>query len=170
MFSGFYVRKLSRFKPQIFAQYKGCHHSLVDSSTPTILPHWVRVPCTPSMLLSFILKFVYWKEPNKRKRCRVWSRSKKHLQLPKIHESKNNENYFAKSVLFNLSRWAESSRGWLFYSGSLLNRETAIPLSLSLPPSLSNSLSRSHFWDKAHNNASYYKQQLACLFKSLTLS
>ena len=142
----------------------------MDSSTPTILPHWVRVPCTPSMLLSFILKFVYWKEPNKRKRCRVWSRSKKHLQLPKIHESKNNENYFAKSVLFNLSRWAESSRGWLFYSGSLLNRETAIPLSLSLPPSLSNSLSRSHFWDKAHNNASYYKQQLACLFKSLTLS
>ena len=29
----------------------GCRHSSVDSSVPSILPPWVRVPSTPSMLL-----------------------------------------------------------------------------------------------------------------------
>ena len=33
---------------------KGCRHSSVDSSEPTILPPQVQVPSTPSMLLSFI--------------------------------------------------------------------------------------------------------------------
>ena len=32
----------------------------VDSSAPTILPQWVRVPSTPSMLLSFIVFVLYW--------------------------------------------------------------------------------------------------------------
>ena len=30
-------------------------HSSVDSITPTILPPWVRVPSTPSMLLTVIV-------------------------------------------------------------------------------------------------------------------
>ena len=30
----------------------GYRHSSVDSSAPSILPYWVRVPSTPSMLLS----------------------------------------------------------------------------------------------------------------------
>ena len=37
-----------------------CCHSSVDSSAPTILPPRVRVPSTPSMLLSFIVKFVLY--------------------------------------------------------------------------------------------------------------
>ena len=36
----------------------GCCHSSVDSSVPTILPPQVRVPSTPSTLLSFIVKLV----------------------------------------------------------------------------------------------------------------
>ena len=32
---------------------KGCHHSSVDSSAPSILPPRVRVPSTPSMLFQF---------------------------------------------------------------------------------------------------------------------
>ena len=38
--------------------FLGCRHSSVDSSAPTILPHQVQVPSTPSMLLSLIVKFV----------------------------------------------------------------------------------------------------------------
>ena len=34
---------------------EGCRHSSVDSSVPNILPPRVRVPSTPSMLLSFIV-------------------------------------------------------------------------------------------------------------------
>ena len=37
----------------------GCRHSLVDSSAPTILLPWVRVPSTPSTLLSFLVFVVY---------------------------------------------------------------------------------------------------------------
>ena len=36
----------------------GCRHSSVDSSTPSILPPRVRVPSTPSMLLSINILFV----------------------------------------------------------------------------------------------------------------
>ena len=38
----------------------GCRHSSVNSSAPTILPPRVRVPSTPSMLLSFIVTFVLY--------------------------------------------------------------------------------------------------------------
>ena len=34
--------------------FKGCRHSSVDLSAPTILPPRVQVPNPPSMLLSFI--------------------------------------------------------------------------------------------------------------------
>ena len=50
---------------------KGCRHSSVDESVPTILPPRVRVPSTPSMLLSFGVKFVLYlsceKNENKQK-------------------------------------------------------------------------------------------------------
>ena len=36
----------------------GCHHSSVDLSAPTILPPWVQVPCT-STLLSLIVFVLY---------------------------------------------------------------------------------------------------------------
>ena len=55
---------------------EGCRYSSMESSVPTILPHWVRVPNTPSTLLSFIVKFVLclaWENyENKSKRGRVW--------------------------------------------------------------------------------------------------
>ena len=33
-------------------RYNGCHRSSVDSSVPSIQLPWVRIPCTPSMILS----------------------------------------------------------------------------------------------------------------------
>ena len=42
-------------------------HSSVDSSTPTILPSWVRIPSTPSMLLSCRVKFVLYTKINKKR-------------------------------------------------------------------------------------------------------
>ena len=48
----------------------GCRHSSVDSPAPTIMPPRVRVPSTPSMLLSFIVFVVYLsceKNENKQK-------------------------------------------------------------------------------------------------------
>ena len=55
---------------------EGCRHSSVDSFAPTILPPRVWVPSTPSMLLSFIVKFVLYlsceKNKIKQKRGRVW--------------------------------------------------------------------------------------------------
>ena len=54
-------------------QTKGCRHSSVDSSVPTILLPRVWVPSRPSALLSFIVKFVlYVKRTKITKRCRVW--------------------------------------------------------------------------------------------------
>ena len=48
-----------------------CRHSSVDLSAPTIMPPQVRVPRTPYMLLSFIVKFVLYmsceKNENKQK-------------------------------------------------------------------------------------------------------
>ena len=47
---------------------KGCRHSSVDLSVPTILPPWVQIPSTPSMLLSFIVIVLYLScEKNKNK-------------------------------------------------------------------------------------------------------
>ena len=49
----------------------GCRQSSVDLSAPTIMPPQVRVPRTPYMLLSFIVKFVLYmsceKNENKQK-------------------------------------------------------------------------------------------------------
>ena len=46
-------------------------YSAVDSTAPTILPPWVRVPSTPSMLSSFIVQYVLYlsweKNKNKQK-------------------------------------------------------------------------------------------------------
>ena len=47
---------------------KGYRHSSVDLSVPTILPPWVQIPSTPSMLLSFIVIVLYLScEKNKNK-------------------------------------------------------------------------------------------------------
>ena len=46
--------------PFIWWNILGCNHSSVDSSAPTILPPSVWVPSTPSMLLSFMVKFVLY--------------------------------------------------------------------------------------------------------------
>ena len=70
-----FIFPVMRFSPMTIRLYnkvqKGCHHSSVDSSAPTILPPWVRVPSTPYMFLSFIVKFVlylsYEKNENKQK-------------------------------------------------------------------------------------------------------
>ena len=41
---------------------KVCCHSSKDQSIPTVLPSHVRVPSTPCMLFSYIVKFVlYWR-------------------------------------------------------------------------------------------------------------
>ena len=51
-------------------QWMGCRHSSVESSAPTILPPWVQVPSTPSMLLLFIVIVLYLsceKNENKQK-------------------------------------------------------------------------------------------------------
>ena len=57
-----------------FLCFLGCRHSSGDSSAPTILPPQVWVPSTPSMLLSFIVKFVLYlpceKNENKQKEAR----------------------------------------------------------------------------------------------------
>ena len=63
-----------KFKPKKSIEMmtnKSGYYSSVDSSTPTILPPWVRIPCTPSTLLSSIVKFVLYlsceKNENKQK-------------------------------------------------------------------------------------------------------
>ena len=38
----------------------GCRHSLAGTCAPSILLPWVQVPSTPSMLLSFEVKFVVY--------------------------------------------------------------------------------------------------------------
>ena len=48
-----------------------CHHSSVDSSVPSILPPWVRLPSTPSMLLSFMVKFVLYLSLQCEKRTKI---------------------------------------------------------------------------------------------------
>ena len=56
----------------------GCRHSSVDSNAPSIMPPRVQLSSTPSMLLSFIVKFLLYlslrceKNENKPKRGRVW--------------------------------------------------------------------------------------------------
>ena len=52
------IFNLDLFEEQF--SYKVYHHSWMDSSAPTILLPRVRVTSTPSMLLSFILKFVLY--------------------------------------------------------------------------------------------------------------
>ena len=60
----------------------------VDSSVPTILPPQVRIPCTPSTLLWFIVKFVLYlsfeKTENKQKEAGlgpVFLKNKQILEL-----------------------------------------------------------------------------------------
>ena len=49
----------------------GCRHSSVDSSALSILPPQVRLPSTPSTLLSFIVKFVLFLSLQCEKRTKV---------------------------------------------------------------------------------------------------
>ena len=55
-------------------QYQGCRHSSVDSSAPSILPPWVRVPSTPSMLFFNVYSsnfiFVNWIRMRKEWKCK----------------------------------------------------------------------------------------------------
>ena len=51
---------LEKILPIMWWNILGCNHSSVDSSAPTILPPSVWVPSTPSMLLSFMVKFVLY--------------------------------------------------------------------------------------------------------------
>ena len=65
-------------------------HNSVESSAPTILQPWVRVPSIPSVLLSFIVFVLYFsceENKNKSKRGRIWHRHRhKILQhLPLTH-------------------------------------------------------------------------------------
>ena len=51
---------------------RGCHHSSVDSSVPSNLPTWVRLPSTPSMLNQFIYELCHVeKEENKQKEAGI---------------------------------------------------------------------------------------------------
>ena len=83
------LRSYTLFGPSLVSTEKlilGCRHSSVDSSAPSIMPPRVRLPSTPSMLLSFIVKFVLYlsllceKNENKPKRGRVWPILKKQRQ------------------------------------------------------------------------------------------
>ena len=48
-------------RSECLKQAMGCRHGSVDSSVPSILPPRVRVPSTPSMLLSiYILQFTIY--------------------------------------------------------------------------------------------------------------
>ena len=49
----------------------GCHHSSVDSSVPSILPSRVWLPSMPSMLFSFIVKFVLYLSMQCEKRTKI---------------------------------------------------------------------------------------------------
>ena len=65
---------------------KGCRHSSVDSSAPTILPPWVWAPSTPSTLLSFIVFVLYLScEKNENKEKEVWFGPFKHKQILADH-------------------------------------------------------------------------------------
>ena len=50
---------------------KWCRHSSVDSSAPSILPPQVRLPGMPSLLLSFIAKFVLYLSMQCEKRTKI---------------------------------------------------------------------------------------------------
>ena len=53
-----------------FVDYTIRRHSSVDSSTPTILPSWVRIPSTPptlSIIVKFVLHLSCEKNENKQK-------------------------------------------------------------------------------------------------------
>ena len=60
--------------PEPTTTFTGCRHSSVDSSVPTILLPWVRVPNTPTTLLSFIVFVPYLscvKNENKQKEAGI---------------------------------------------------------------------------------------------------
>ena len=59
VYSDLFVSEDSSIKDKFLILKPGRHCS-VDSSAPTILPPWVTVPSTPSMLLSYIVKFVLY--------------------------------------------------------------------------------------------------------------
>ena len=70
----------------------GCRHSSVDSSAPTILPPWARVPRTPYMLFSFLVFVLYLsceKNENKQKETGFGPCLKKYWHGPPIHTKKN---------------------------------------------------------------------------------
>ena len=62
---------MEELRPILTINYMVCRHSSVDSSAPTIQSPRVQVPSMPSMLLSFIVKFVLYllceKNRNKQK-------------------------------------------------------------------------------------------------------
>ena len=66
-------------------------HSSVDSSAPTVLLPQVRVPSTPSTLVSFIVKFVLnvscEKNENKQQEAELGQFKKTHSNQPRATKS-----------------------------------------------------------------------------------
>ena len=68
---------------QMELRQSGCYHSSVDSSPPTILLPRVRVPSTPSTLLSFIVLVLFLscdKNENKQKGLAHFLKKRKQLE------------------------------------------------------------------------------------------
>ena len=76
------VRQAQGYKH--YGGYLRCRHSSVDSSAPIILPPWVQIQSTPSLLLSFIVKFMLYLSCKK-----VWPIFKKTLSGCYENSSRN---------------------------------------------------------------------------------
>ena len=61
-----------RIQDHSIIQLEGCRHSLLDSSVPSILPPWVWVPNTQSVLLSIYIDLCHVEKTNINKRARDW--------------------------------------------------------------------------------------------------
>ena len=77
--------------------YRGCRHSSVDSSAPTILPPWVRVPSTPSFIV-FVLYFL----------CEKNEKEQKEAGLGPFLKNKTSTSVSKSSCNFHSENWQKS--------------------------------------------------------------
>ena len=109
-------RKISRFlclfsrvrQAQGYKHYGGylrCRHSSVDSSAPIILPPWVQIQSTPSLLLSFIVKFMLYLSCKK-----VWPIFKKTLSGCYEISSRNRNDIMGSNEGSTESVWPDLSK------------------------------------------------------------